>query len=129
MSIDWDGKDLPPVGLVCEHSSDSNSNDDPAGEWFKVEIIAHHRFCEDEYVCAVWVREGEISYSSAGDHFRPLRNPEQIAAEKRASAVSAMLADAGVTDSAWNDDPETVVWAKALYDAGYRKFEIVEEDV
>lgn len=117
----WRGPEdgLPPLGVPIEMKHKAATS-----EWarpdFHVETlvwVGDKRFVTSEE------RVGDLS-----DYlFRPIRTPEQIAAEERAAAVSAMLADAGVTDSAWKDDPETVVWAEALYDAGYRKFEIVDE--
>lgn len=106
----WNGEGLPPVGLDCEWYCDSQLG------WQKVVVLAYSGD-------SAWIQpEGRPSMIVGNPaNFRPIRTPEQIAAEERASAVSAMLADAGVTDSAWNEDPETVVWAEALYDAGYRK--------
>jgi len=104
----WTGEGLPPAGIDCEALSARTNT------FRKCAVLAHRMgmavvsFLDQEEL--QWIKEA-----------RPIRTPEQIAAEERAAAVSAMLADAGVTDSAWNDDPETLVWAEALYDAGYRK--------
>lgn len=111
----WNGKGLPPVGAECEYLENGN------GYWKPVRVVALDEQLRhgDTFI----VVHGDNGYSgdSRIELFRPIRTTEQIAAEERAAAVSAMLADAGVTDSAWNEDPETVVWAEALYDAGYRK--------
>lgn len=121
--IAWTGEGLPPVGLEIEVLFDSRPP-----KYITAKVIGHdggkavYRFVSGR-------REGEYESDKPGlfdgreglPMFRPIRTPDQIAAEERAKAVSAMLADAGITESAWNDDPETVVWAEALYDAGYRK--------
>lgn len=109
----WSGPEdgLPPVGTVCEHSTDSNEGDSHDGEWFKVEVIAHHRFQEDDYVCAVWVRDAQISYSSAGYYFRALKMPDQQAAEKRETAIRELMDVAQV---------DCRVTAARLVDAGFK---------
>lgn len=80
----WDGggDDLPPIGTVCEHAAADNKLDSEEGQWFKVEIIAHHKFNNDEYKCAVWVSGSEISYSSSGSHFRSIKTAEQLEEEE-----------------------------------------------
>jgi len=128
MNIDWDGKGLPPVGATVEVLWSSMKP-----SYVSCLVLAHDegralfRFTSGE-------RKGEYqaeSYRPIQGHpnFRRLKTVEELAAEKKAADVSAILFDAGITGSAWADDPESVVWAEALYDAGYRKFEIVEEDV
>lgn len=108
----WDGDGLPPVGTVCEHSEDDNKSDSPDGAWKRVKIVGHHQFNDDEYLCVVWVSGLEVSYSSEGSHFRPIRMPEQIAADERHKALIEMLRSAPAM---------TTCVAGALYDAGYRK--------
>lgn len=110
----WNGEGLPPVGLEVEHSEEGNKADHPDGAWKRVKIVGHHRFNEDEYICAVWVSGLEVSYSSEGPHFRPICTAEQIAAEERAEQTQEMCRlirrarDAGRP------------WADYLYDAGAR---------
>ncbi|WP_449432299.1 hypothetical protein [Pseudomonas putida] len=122
--IVWSGEGLPPVGTVCEFNS--NLAHKAGGEsWHKVTVV----FMSDEtYVVR---REnappGEISelcgsaWMIEAKRFRQFKTPEQIAEKERANAITSILADAGVTGSAWSDDPEAEVWAAALHDAGYRK--------
>lgn len=107
----WTGEGLPPVGLVCEHSCDDNKTDSPDGGWKEVKIVGHHQFLNDEYLCAVWVSGTEVSYSSEGEHFRPIRTPEQIESEKRADAIKEMQRLVG----SCNTSPFA-----ELYDFGYR---------
>lgn len=46
---------------------------------------------------------------------------------QRQIGIQAILKDAGVTDSAFADDPEAFEWAAALHDAGYRKVDPEDE--
>lgn len=118
---EWNGEGLPPVGSVCEHSEDDNKADRPDGAWKRVKIVGHHQFNDDEYLCAVWVSGLEVSYSSEGPHFRPIRTTEQISAEERNIAINAM-----VERCPYPGSDCTQIDCAALYDAGYRKFEIVD---
>lgn len=108
----WTGEGLPPVGAICEHS------DLIVGEeWTEVEIVAHRTFDGDDYPCAVFVYRAGSSHSSEGDHFRPRRNPDQIAADNRDKAIREMA-----------QIPRPCGYAlykvcADLYDAGYRKQE------
>lgn len=81
--VEWDGEGLPPAGSTCEHSTDDNKNNSADGGWKKVKIVGHHQFHNDDYLCAVWVSGTDVSYSSEGEHFRPIRTAEQVAAEER----------------------------------------------
>lgn len=72
----WTGEGLPPVGTVCEMQ-------DGVGAWTKVEIFASHF----EYAHG-WDDNKRISYFSNFPHeFRPVRTPEQIAAEARQTSA------------------------------------------
>lgn len=112
----WDGggDDLPPIGTVCEHAAADNKLDSEEGQWFKVEIIAHHKFNNDEYKCAVWVSGSEISYSSSGSHFRPIKTAEQLEEEERKTQLEVMnkIYMAGASEHKGG--------LAALYDAGYK---------
>lgn len=113
--VEWNGEGLPPVGTVCEHRDLVHGE-----EWTEVEIVAHRTFVGDDYPCAVFVYSQSSSHSSSGEHFRPRRTPEQIAAEVRQEALSEMF-------QLWNDAAcNAADGFAALYDAGYRKFEIVD---
>jgi hypothetical protein len=114
----WSGEGLPPVGTVCERMW-------PSGfiEYAKVRIIAHDdgqavfRFMEG-------LRAGRVQADGQGDGdslgnpiFRPIKTPEQIAAEDRDKAINQMEFDTDCLDRG--------AFTK-LYDAGWRKFEIVD---
>ena len=107
----WNGEGLPPVGTVCDF------NDGCGGDYKRVEIM---------YVSSMTVLVkflGKLSEDVEGAYspheslyFRPIRTPEQIAAEERASQIELMA-------DIFRDAPQVGVQAgmAALYDAGYRK--------
>lgn len=100
----WNGKGLPPVGTVCEMQ-------DGIGAWTVVEIFAVH--CGYAHG---WDSNKRISYFSGyANEFRPIRTPEQIAAEERLKAIDEMAA---VYKS--NYEGHVKDGCQALYDAGYR---------
>lgn len=113
----WTGEGLPPVGTVCEW------RDDDSGVWQKVEI---RYFSEHTALLRFEVDEGDTegAFSPSDCQFRPIRTPEQIASEERHAAIKAMAEIAyDATGFATN-----LTEMGALYDAGYRKFEIVDKD-
>lgn len=57
------------------------------------------------------------------EYFRPIRTPEQIAAEERDKAIEGMIADTNILTGIMSDRR---IMAGQLYDAGYRKFKIVD---
>ena len=113
----WDGKGLPPVGTVCEYRIGT-------GTWFKCEIKYILKGIDgdiQEFVIFC-PHLGFDQYVHTGDFttactFRPIRTPEQVAAEERENGIKAMAKILGVVAC---DD---FVAATALYDAGYRKVE------
>jgi hypothetical protein len=100
----WDGKGLPPVGTVCEYL-------DAVMRWEQVRITGH---AELGICFRTPIGNGEC-YVSLAATFRPIRTPEQIAADEREAAVADMLGLFGSTHSR-----DTFVMQR-LYDAGYRK--------
>lgn len=101
----WSGDGLPPVGTVCE---------DDAGN--EVVIVAHH-VNGVHAIFAESLEAGLLYYGSAGE-FRPIRTPEQIAAEEREKALDAMVNCSPLLDKGWSRKV-----CEALYDNGYRKVE------
>lgn len=101
----WSGEGLPPVGSACE------VNDERVGLWEKVdEVLAHSRIAGKDV--AVFQIGDYIAYSPA-DRFRPLRTPDQIAAEERDKAIEEIRRD---TDYILDE-----TCASAVLAAGYRK--------
>ncbi|MBI7227419.1 hypothetical protein JEU54_18145 [Pseudomonas aeruginosa] len=101
----WDGQGLPPIGTVCE---------------YRHMIWPEYRPCEIRYIS----EESLVAYDDAQEQFyrtcdmlfRPIRTPEQIAAEEREKAVGDMaMSIQGV--------PYQHPTLYALYDAGYRRQE------
>lgn len=104
-SSPWSGEGLPPVGTVCECQR-------PGDIWQKVIILAHHNG-------HAWVTgdDGKHCFTvTAYGVFRPIKTPEQIAAEERDKAVHQMGLDAGFSGSVQQ-------CYERLYDLGYRKVE------
>ncbi|EPN6730776.1 hypothetical protein ACV4WY_14420 [Pseudomonas aeruginosa] len=101
----WDGQGLPPIGTVCE---------------YRHMIWPEYRPCEIRYIS----EESLVAYDDAQEQFyrtcdmlfRPIRTPEQIAAEEREKAVGDMaMSIQGV--------PYQYPTLYALFDAGYRRQE------
>ena len=76
--VEWTGEGLPPVGTVCEFRVETD-------DWRQCEVIAH----KDDYaVC--WIHCNKI-LASSGHAVRPIRTPEQIAADDREKACQDWL--------------------------------------
>lgn len=111
----WDGQGLPPVGIEAEVIWDGADI-----AYFRAKILAHDegrvvfRWCEGESKG----QYGSYAVLNFGilPTFRPLRTPEQIAAEEREKAVGDMaMSIQGV--------PYQYPTLYALFDAGYRRQE------
>lgn len=106
--VPWNGEGLPPVGVPIEMK-----HKDATEGW------ARPDFCEETLV---WIGKkrfmtaDEMVGDIASYLFRPIRTPEQIAAEDRLKAIDEM---ADVYKS--NYEGHVKDGCQALYDAGYRK--------
>jgi hypothetical protein len=113
----WDGEGLPSTGTICEFKANILG-------WVEVTITAVTElsivFTRPSFQNGRPLVEERLPHKAV-ERFRPIRTPEQIAAEERARGIEAILNDAGVTGSAWTGDPEAESWAAALYDANWRK--------
>lgn len=98
---EWDGG-VPPVGTVCEYLWSEGK------EWRKCEIVAYY------FANVVAVDVDSTAVCLPTGLFRPIKTPEQIAAEERLLAIDEMC------NVIRESDLKTVA---ALYDAGYRKIE------
>ncbi|WP_375079857.1 hypothetical protein [Pseudomonas aeruginosa] len=111
----WDGQGLPPVGIEAEVIWDGADI-----AYFRAKILAHD---EDRVVFRWCEGESKGQYGSYAvlnfgilPTFRPLRTPEQSAAEEREKAVGDMaMSIQGV--------PYQYPTLYALFDAGYRRQE------
>lgn len=107
----WAGKGLPPAGTDCE------ARHPVSAAWRKVKVV----HLQNESGCGVCVeKNGRIWWSA---EFRPICTPEQIAAAEREGQIDAIrkAAIGQYTQHGISWDAAT-----AIYDAGYRKFEIVD---
>ena len=93
----WDGKGLPPVGIVCQWNDGTG--------WATVNVLGVNG-------SEVWVKpeDGSESYVVNDDDFKPLP-------DDREKAVEQMFYDLPEDMRPGKDVRE------AIYDAGYRKFE------
>lgn len=130
----WAGEGLPPVGTVCQFAGGFSCEEDPFDkdlrEGDKVTIIAHFKDGPAE-LAAFTFNAGKrnpgrgtacVEQGSSGC-FRPIRTPEQIAAEERehsirnaCTAISAALN--GLHES---EEPTAVAIIEAMIDAGFQR--------
>lgn len=114
----WSGEGLPPVGTVCE-VEDPHTSD----EWCECTILAW------DAECAVFKADGNYPYVYDGQGigcFRPIRTPEQIAADARLHEIRNALTTIKAGQPFPNDLVRgniTVSVVEAMIDAGYRKQE------
>lgn len=103
------GDGLPPVGLTVEWYSDSQTG------WQEIIVLAYHGM-------DAWIKPKGKSSTIVGNiaNFRPIRTPEQIAAEEMANGVREMRQVMAQAKCGRDSELE------ALWLAGYRKFEIVD---
>ena len=110
----WSGDGLPPVGIECEIKHETLG-------WTRCEIVAHKHMGIGKPHAIAWI-DGNTLDQSQGIRFRPIRTPEQIAAdqyEKDAKEIAKILSDL--------DGADNIFVAKTLLDCGYRKFEITDD--
>lgn len=107
------GESLPPVGTVCEWKEKTGFS------WVKATVL----FISESSV--VMQREDGFEWQMLTKRtaFRPIRTPDQIAAEEREHELNRMVATVSMLDKGWARKV-----CAGLYDAGYRKFEIVDEE-
>jgi hypothetical protein len=81
----WNGEGLPPVVTVCEAKSFERGHE---RDWFRATVL-YSSPCTiilDDY------RGGEFVTHPIAMRFRPIRTPEQIAAESRAATIKRLAA-------------------------------------
>lgn len=128
MTTEFTYKNLPPVGLVCEV--------DLNGVYTECEILAHYDPCRDGDLVAVFAYEtrgGRSTDQRVGPCFRPIKTAEDIAADKRLHQIRNALTAIHAGDQKFPNDlvRGNIIAAtvEAMIDAGYRKFQIVQDDV
>jgi hypothetical protein len=99
----WTGAGLPPVGTVCEYTSNGGLN------WRETSVL----FIDEQVVLLT----GYALYKLVDPDiaFRPIRTPEQIAEEKRKSEVDALIDVLRTIHTTYY--PEV---AEAILKSGYR---------
>ncbi|WP_157814490.1 hypothetical protein [Pseudomonas aeruginosa] len=112
----WDGQGLPPVGAEVEANFPVTDTTGTHYHWRRV-IVAVAGIPGAERECLVY--DAENTKPAWVDELRPIRTPEQIAAEEREKAINQMISDAGYVDPKIG----TFVAMGNLYDAGYRRQE------
>ncbi|YCF39305.1 hypothetical protein ACT517_17240 [Pseudomonas aeruginosa] len=120
----WSGQGLPPVGTVCEACW--NSPD----EYYQIMVLAQwdgkaiYRWLAGPGVGGLCESFAGILGEHSGPHpkFRPIRTPEQIAAEAREAAIVAML-DLDPPHENGLGLTSRRQFCETLYDAGYRRQE------
>lgn len=118
----WNGEGLPPVGTVCEAAIPHTSGPDNERSfiWIEGRVIAYHEISGKTYA---WFAEDDGFYPPNVLDFRPIRTPEQIAAEEREKAIDEMVGLMCQDGAFDHEDPEAAAAMGKLYDAGYRKTE------
>lgn len=111
-SAEWNGEGLPPVGTACERNY--------GGEWKKTIVCGHS---PDGQSWAAFYDEDKAGWLGATG-FRPIRTPEQIAADERESKAKEMYLSVYFAEPAegWDRIPETIreTFRKAI-DSGWKK--------
>lgn len=103
----WTGEGLPPVGMVCQGRLRNQLGEE---DWFECKVLVHHQNFNH---CAGVLSDGGRHLGWCSE-FRPIRTPEQIAAEERGKAIDAIQDDLSLS-------PDCRYIAKRVYESGYRK--------
>ena len=107
-SPDWNGDGLPPVGVVCE----AFYMGQPQG----VVSVRYSGQC-----MILWSSDRKSEQCGLSDHylFKPIRTPEQIAADERETAIDAIV-EASKTGLLFTEKRIERSHAIALYNSGLR---------
>ena len=116
----WSGEGLPPVGLRCEAAIPHTSGPDNERSfiWIEGSVIAYYEIKGKTYA---WFAEDDGFYPPNVLEFRPVRTPEQVAADEREAAVAAMLELDPYLPNTTLGMMSRADFCRTLYDAGYRK--------
>ena len=116
----WSGEGLPPVGTVCEISASTEYLKISHPEGTRVKVYA--TFTDDRGVeLAAFVDElGMVAGVAIAKCFRPIRTPEQVAADEREAAIAEI--EELIAGYSYRH------CAEQIYKAGYRKQEKTERD-
>jgi len=111
----WSGEGLPPVGVRCEAAipHTSGSDNERSFIWIEGSVIAYYEIKGKTFA---WFAEDDGFYPPNALEFRPIRTPEQIAADEREAAIHEIA-----VAMAWHPTRSAKSLAAMVYDAGYRK--------
>ena len=126
MTTEFTWQHLPPVGLRCEVQLDNEK------EYTECEIIAHYDPCEDGEKVAVFAYKttgGRRVDQRIGPCFRAIKTPQQLAVEQPREKTVESMRNIILNTVKYASGEDAKNYAEVLFDAGYRKFEIVEDDV
>lgn len=98
----WNGSGRPPAGVTCQYQHLQH-----CGVWYDGEIL----YISNEYTIVKGGVTGEQHYYTRNLSFRPIRTPEQIAAEEKTKAIDDLMKVTCISRGE----------AARIYDAGYRK--------
>ncbi|HEP7907062.1 TPA: hypothetical protein ACRMT7_006019 [Pseudomonas aeruginosa] len=114
----WSGQGLPPVGTVCIVEPHNTM-------WGFSSTSGHERKILAYYGEYVWLGRAETPLETTRIDkvdFRPIRTPEQIAAQEREKAIDAML-DLDPPHESGFGMTSRRQFCEVLFDAGYRRQE------
>lgn len=128
--VEWNGEGLPPVGTVCEYQCGYVEQPYRHAE---CTVIAHFVGESGKSLAAfTYVAHDGVVQLGRGtaELFRPIRTPEQIAADRRLQDIADALTATSKAVDPWNVDIDCSsairATVEAMIDAGYCKFEIVD---
>lgn len=124
-ALEWNGEGLPPVGAKVEVIGLSGDCLPKSIEDWEdgdiVECAAHHSM-QGEYVTPVFFNKRVFQFSGLReDCYRPIRTPQQIAAEERKAAIDQMVQFFMNYYGNPKGAEQYLLICRSLHDAGYRK--------
>lgn len=123
MTTEFTYKHLPPVGLACEVELKEG--------WVDCEVIAHYSPHRDGDLVAVFAYKapgGRLVDQRVGGCFRTIDLSAQDRKTELGSLAGLIRQEANCVDAELTDSQALSI-ANTLMIEGFRKFEIVEEDV
>lgn len=119
----WTGQGLPPVGTVCEVLWNESRLEYLKAKVFGVNEHGQPIFRFEEGPKKFEYQADPLRTLSGTPVFRPIRTPEQIAAEEREKAIDEICYDICFHFGNPKGSEKYLNLATTLYDAGYRKTE------
>ena len=122
--VEWSGEGLPPVGVdallakECKFTEGTKLESFPAGTVVYVGGHANFGGCD---LTVIIIKGRHFCGTIIPELLEPVRTPEQIAKQERSKACDKMYGK--IPQDRRNNGSDI---CEALYDAGYRKFEIVD---